>query len=175
MQFAMRWIRLASRLCLWLAALLVVLMIIHVCLEVVSRTLLRRPLPGTIETVSYYYMVGIAFLPLGMVQLLRENITVDLIDNVLTKGGRRWVDAFSVLMTFLVVALVAWASLDMAVRQTGHGEATLVAQYDMPVWPARWLLVAGIAVFFLACLIQLFGFFAEKPTAATDATDEGSI
>lgn len=161
---AMRWIRFASRICVWLASLLVVVMIAHVFLEVASRLILRRPIPGTIEAVSYFYMVGVTFLPLGMVQLARENITVDLIDNVLPPKGRRFVEAVSVLITFGVVAVVAWASFEMAVRQTGHGEATLVAQYNVLIWPARWLLAAGLVVFFFACLVQFIDLLTGRNT-----------
>ena len=50
----------------------------HVVLDVFLKFAFNAPLIGTLETVSYYYMVGAVFLPLGAVELKKEHVHVDL-------------------------------------------------------------------------------------------------
>ena len=45
-----------------ISGLLLLVMMLHVTLDVALKYLLNQPVPGTLEVVSYYYMVGTVFL-----------------------------------------------------------------------------------------------------------------
>ena len=44
--------------------ILMVLMMLQITLSVLGRYLISQPIPGTLEVVSSYYMVGVVFFPL---------------------------------------------------------------------------------------------------------------
>ena len=50
---------------LWLGALALVAMMVHVTADVVLKITLNWPVAGTLEIVSYVYMVACTFLPLA--------------------------------------------------------------------------------------------------------------
>ena len=62
-----------------LATLFLVLMALHVSLDVGLRYLFGKSFTGTLEFVSFYYMVAVVFLPLAYVELQREHISVDVL------------------------------------------------------------------------------------------------
>ena len=57
-----------SRIITYAATALAALMMVHVTLDVILSQFIAEPLPGTVDYVSYYYMVGLVFLPLPFVE-----------------------------------------------------------------------------------------------------------
>ncbi|MBM3487255.1 MAG: TRAP transporter small permease [Alphaproteobacteria bacterium] len=137
-----------------LGFLLMLAMALHVVADVAAKYLFALPVFGTGEIVSYYYMVGLIFLPLAFVQRKKAHIMAEL----LTKGwGTRptaWLDlGYNTLMA-LFVALLVWRSAAEAIRATGVGEHVQGSGYFIYVWPARWMLPAGLGVMALYALLQ---------------------
>ena len=73
-----RLIRIISDILLSISIVCLILMMGHVVLDVFMKITFNSPIIGTLETVSYYYMVGAVFLPLAAVELKKENVHVDL-------------------------------------------------------------------------------------------------
>ena len=71
-----------SRIITYIATALAALMMVHVTLDVILSQFIAEPLPGTVDYVSYYYMVGLVFLPLPFVEYTNEHIKVDLIHDL---------------------------------------------------------------------------------------------
>jgi len=69
-----------SRMLAFVGAVGVILMMVHVCADIVARTITGASLPATVEIVSYYYMVLVAFLPLAWVERRGGMISVELIE-----------------------------------------------------------------------------------------------
>ncbi len=59
-----------------IAAAGALVMMLHICAEVVSRNLFGAPIPATVEIVSQYYMVVPAFLPLALLERRRGMVSV---------------------------------------------------------------------------------------------------
>ena len=59
----LRWLEWPIQLLLWIALLAGFLMMLHVSADVTGRSFFGRPLEGTTEIVSAYYMVIVAYLP----------------------------------------------------------------------------------------------------------------
>ncbi len=77
-----------SRIITYIATALAALMMLHVTIDVILSQFIAEPLPGTVDYVSYYYMVGLVFLPLPFVEYTNEHIKVDLIHDLLPVGAR---------------------------------------------------------------------------------------
>ena len=71
-------IRIFSNILLAISIVCLIFMMGHVVLDVFMKITFNSPIIGTLETVSYYYMVGAVFLPLAVVELKKENVHVDL-------------------------------------------------------------------------------------------------
>ena len=150
---------------LYLGMAAVAAMACHVTVEVLSRLAFGRPLTGTIEIVSYFYMVAVTFLPLGNVQTRREHIVADAIANMLPKMIRPVTDFVGRLVSIAVGAFLLWGVTDMALRQTRIGEAVRAAYFDIPIWPARWMLTIGLGAMLLMMIVQLL---SPQPSHSND-------
>jgi TRAP-type C4-dicarboxylate transport system permease small subunit len=62
-----------------LAGLGIILMLVLVVTDVIGRSVLNVAIPGIDTVVASYLMVATIFLPLGLLQLLDENIAVDIL------------------------------------------------------------------------------------------------
>ncbi len=144
--------RLAQGLAL-LGALGVILMLLHVFLDVASRNLGGPPIPATNAIVSRYYMVLIAFLPLGYVESRNAMIKVELTDMFLTPALRRANDGLVALLSALVYGGISWMKLDTALDNWRVGSFVDVLGRQIPIWPTYFLPTLG---FGLAALISLW-------------------
>ena len=120
------------------------IMVIITILDVLSRHLLHRPVPGVIE-LNEVLMVGIVFLGLGMAQKEKAHIRAELFVSRLPPKLRRLFDLLALIFSacFWVMLLTqavprAWGSY-----LTGEYREGLI---KFPIWPARWALAIGILI-----------------------------
>ncbi len=150
------------RLLIWLNRALLVLsggmilaMMMHICIDVAARFFLKRPLVGTTEFVTYYYMVACIFLALPVVQEHNGHIAVELLTTRLGARASAAVEAFAHLAVAVFTGLVAWKAAEVAMKQTAVRETAWVDAIKLETWPARWFVVMGAAVMALWAFLQL--------------------
>ena len=141
---------------MWVACACGVLMMLHIAVDVFCRNVLNAPIPGTVETVSAYYMVAIAFFPLAYISRSEGHIFVELFTRGLTGRGQAWLDLVVSLVTGAYIVIFAWQSTEVALDKTGEGEVWETATGFMAVWPSRWFLTVGLAA--MAIYTFLIGF-----------------
>ncbi|HCP81835.1 MAG TPA: TRAP transporter small permease, partial [Octadecabacter sp.] len=95
MQFLVNLTDRISQVLMAIAIALAAVMMLHVTLDVILSQFIAEPMPMTVDLVSFYYMVGLVFLPLAFVETKNEHIDVDLIHAVLPKGGKMSLDLVS--------------------------------------------------------------------------------
>ena len=144
----------------WLAGILLVfgtialvLMSVHVVGDVGGRLLFNKPLYGTTEIVSFYYMVAAVCLPLAYMELRDEHITVEVIYQKLPAWLRRIVFIFSTLATAAFFALFAYQSWFDSLRAMSSGEMVMGAAL-IEIWPSRFFLPISFAVVVVAALLR---------------------
>lgn len=116
------------------------LMMLHVCADVLTRQFTTWRVPGTLETVTYVYMVVIAFLPLAMVQARRQQISVELFVELIPPRMLALLDGLVGLVGTVFLIVMTWFSLRLAWSQTQIWEAAPSMTAPVPIWPVRWLL-----------------------------------
>lgn len=139
-----------------IACLFVIVMMLHVCADIVMRGLFHAPLFGTIEIVSAYYMVALAFLPIAWISRMRGHIIVELFTSHLAPRRIRLIDGLAGLVTLVYVATFCWQVIHTAIDKTAIGEAWESASGQIPIWPSRWLIPAGFLMMSAYVLIQVF-------------------
>ncbi|ATH78038.1 C4-dicarboxylate ABC transporter permease [Vreelandella venusta] len=137
-----------------LASLFLVLMALHVSLDVGLRYLFGKSFTGTMEFVSFYYMVAVVFLPLAYVELQREHISVDVVVGRLPPVVQLALYLFASALGLLYFGMLCYQSYLDAVRATVRME-TAMANFKFYLWPSRWALPIGFAAMCLAILANM--------------------
>ncbi|SFH41441.1 TRAP-type C4-dicarboxylate transport system, small permease component [Palleronia marisminoris] len=132
----------------------VLVMMVHICGDVILRTLTGRPLPATVEIVSRYYMLIVAFLPLAWVERQDGMISVEFIDGVMGAGTMRLSNAIVGLLSALIYVVLAWTSGEAALSQVANRSFVIVLNSRVPVWPGYLLLPAGFTLAAIAVLLK---------------------
>ncbi len=130
-----------------------VLMMVHVGADIALKLLFNAPLVGTLETVSYYYMVGIVFLALPFVELRREHVAVDLFFVKLPQGAQVVVYAAGMVLAAGYYGLFCFQTTLDALKATAQRE-TVMANFLFYVWPSRWALSVGSGILSLMLLLK---------------------
>lgn len=164
--------RLAQGLAL-VGAIGIVLMMLHVGADILSRNLMGRPIPATHEIVSRYYMVLIGFLPLAWVERRRGMVAVEVLEWMLGPRGRRFSDLLVALIAFGIYAGLAWVTWHTALSNWRSGSFVTVLNYRLPVWPTYFLLPAGLALAALATLVRALEVLTGyRPDAAAPGMED---
>jgi TRAP-type C4-dicarboxylate transport system permease small subunit len=140
---------------LWAGAIAVLAMMVHVTADVLMKVALNQPIMGTLEIVSFVYMVGCTFLPLAHVQLSRTLIIVEVFTQNLAPEKNLRFDIGAAVLTVAYLSLLAIMGAVVAVAKTGIGEAQDATYFDLPVWPMRWVFCISCGLAALIALYQL--------------------
>ena len=132
----------------------VLVMMVHICGDVVLRTLTGRPLPATVEIVSRYYMLIVAFLPLAWVERQDGMISVEFIDGMIGPGTMRLSNALVGLLSALIYVGLAWTSGEAALSQLANRSFVIVLNARVPVWPGYLILPIGFTLAAMAVLLK---------------------
>ena len=167
-------ISLADRLSQMLAfvgAIGVVVMMIHVCTDIVARLVTGASLPATVEIVSYYYMILVAFLPLAWVERNNGMISVELIDFMLTPVMMRISDGVVAALGAVIYAVVAYATWITAADNFETGTFVIALQHKIITWPGYFLPPVGFA---LAAVVMVVRFIDLVTGSIGHARESGA-
>jgi TRAP-type C4-dicarboxylate transport system permease small subunit len=133
------------------------IMVLVTVLDIMSRHMLKRPVPGVIE-LNEVLMIGIVFLGLGMAQREKAHIRAELFIIRLRPAVRKWFDFVA-----LAVSLIFWALL-LSQAVPGAIESYTIGEYregliKFPIWPARWALALGLFLICLQLAADMISFF----------------
>ena len=146
----------------WGAAAMAVAMMFLVSADVAGRGIFGSPITGTVEIASAYCMTAIAFLPLGLITLRQEHITVGVFTERLSERVRSALDIFAAIVTLAYTCAVTYQALVMAIEKTGIREAREAGLGLIEIWPARWLVAVGFALMVYCVAICMAGPDGDK-------------
>lgn len=155
----------------FVASLLVVLLILHVSADVIMRAFFNAPIKGTIEFVSYFYMIGITFLALAMVERHDAHISVEVLTELMPKRVVHVLIVLATILAIVVLVLLCWRSWIEAMSNLRRGSALVVAGGDqLPIWPSYFMLPIGFGIATLAALYKLVCLLMNRPFALDEDT-----
>ena len=137
----------------FLASFFLILMMVHVGADIFAKLVFNSPIIGTLETVSYYYMVSIVFLPLAFVELRNGHVFVDLIFRNFPLRAQVIIYVLGCLISVSYYSLFCYQTFLDAVKATSEQE-TVMSNYLFYVWPSRWTLPIGSATLVLAIILN---------------------
>ncbi|WP_170984539.1 TRAP transporter small permease [Rhodoligotrophos defluvii] len=179
---AERWLDRLIFLSLLAGSIGLALMMLHITVDVALRYFFRIALVGTIEIVSYYYMIAVVFLPLAFVERKSEHIEVELFVQYMPIKARNAFYIFGRVAAIVFFAMLAYQSWQDAIQYTRIGEEPM--GLELPIWPSRWILPISFGLLVLALVLHtikgIINFAAEKPQGdgpafARDASPEEAL
>lgn len=149
-----------------LATLATLVMMISITIDVAFRILYNRSVPGVLE-ISETALVTAVFLGLAYTGVTNSHIAVDLLTERLGKRTLRWVLSLAWALSTAYLLWILYATATRAIpsfiaRETRMG---LVA---WPIWPARWIIVIGIAAMLLVSVANLVRTIAGREVLGAD-------
>lgn len=148
---------LLANLLIMVGAVAMISMMMHISIDVLARFLMGRSLFGTLEFVSYLYMIAVVYLPLAAIQIRREQIIVEFFSQWFSPRALWVTDVIAMFITIIYVGTILWWGFQEALRTLGR-EVIVIGNLDMPIWPTRWLLVIGL----IALLVVLMSQFVRS-------------
>jgi TRAP-type C4-dicarboxylate transport system permease small subunit len=139
----------------------------------VTLRFLGGGVPGTLEIVTYYLMLMVAFLPLARVERLDAAITVDLAYTLLRPIAQRGVTLFIAALSTCVYGTIAYLTWLDAVRHAGTRAYATTVFYDLPVWPAYFILPAAFALAATVTFLRIFEASGTWPLPPDPIGDPG--
>lgn len=157
-----------------LGAVAVVLMMLHVTLDVILLNVFRISMNTTPEIVARYYMVAVAFMPLGWLTLRNQMISVELLDFVLPKWLRNLSDFVIALIGAAVYGLLSYATWLKALRELRSRSFVDLVTVQMPVWQSHFIVPAGFALAALACALLAIVYLSHTARAELQRLTTGA-
>jgi TRAP-type C4-dicarboxylate transport system permease small subunit len=140
--------------CTFVGGVSLIAMMLHITLDVAMKYAFNSPVPATLETVSYYYMAGVAFLPLAGLERHDALIHVELFYEKLPEGVRWLVLALALLLAAGYCGAAAWAAVKPAMHAYDVGAYT-VGLVALITWPTRFLPIIGFGLLATVLLWKL--------------------
>ena len=151
------------------AALL--LMMLQTVVDVTMNNLFGGPIEGNLEIMSVYHMVALVFLPLAIVELKHEHITVDLLVRLFPPRLRRATDCAGYLVSTLFFGMLTWQTGIDAYESWAMDEL-LMTSILITIWPAKFSLPIGFAAVMLASLLHAWRSATDPGFDPTPAAPE---
>jgi len=129
-----------------------------ICADITARTLFDAPIAGVTEMVSLS-LVACVFLQLAHAVLNGRLMRVEMLQTPLERrapaAASAWRAAFALLGAALLLAVVAGSWPDLVSAWATSEFAGVEGIFTMPVWPIKFLIVAGSAAAAAVLLRQL--------------------
>lgn len=145
-----------------LGAVAVLALMTTVLANAVRRLAFGSPIQGSIDYVSAWWMPAILAFGLGLAAVRSEHIQVDVLEGLWGRVEKRLSVWVSSVITLGLLGLLILAGLEEAHLQHGLGETAPAA--SIPVWPSRYLLVAGLGYYCLVVAVLLWRHARSRAT-----------
>lgn len=142
-----------SKVAVGLAGFGIILMLVLVIADVLSRALFNLAIPGNDVIVASYLMVAAIFLPLALLQMLDENIVVDALYNRLPTVVQDLLDVLAHLLAVAFYILLGWIYFRVALEAFEVKEY-ITGTWNVPIWPARILMPLGLFLGAFAAFVK---------------------
>lgn len=133
----------------------IIAMLVHICAYVIGRHVAASPIPATVEIVSNYYMVLIAFLPLAWAERNGDMISVEVFGQFLKGPLKRANAIFVAVVTAGAYAVLTFATWLVAMREFGAKSFVMSLSVPIPVWPSYFILPVSFGLATIICLLKV--------------------
>jgi TRAP-type C4-dicarboxylate transport system permease small subunit len=139
-------------------------------IDVASRSLGGRSVPGVLESAEIILVIGV-FLGLAYAQRNKAHVATSIVIDLLPRSIARVMRATGLLIVAAYVGVAAWVSAERAWASIRSGEVRF-GLIEIPQWPARAAIALGFAMLLLELLRDVFRALTGR---ADDETRAGML
>jgi TRAP-type C4-dicarboxylate transport system permease small subunit len=143
-------------------------MMLHVSADVSGRYFFGKPLEGTTEIVSAYYMVLVAYLPWAYLARNDTHIAVDIFTRLMPMAVAHWLDIAVKTLVVLYLSLFVYQTGSQAIGQTRIHEVWQAGTAFIPVWPSRWVPPIACGLMVLTVVLKIIDEIIKGPRPQTE-------
>lgn len=140
-----------------IARIAAVAMLLLILVQVVARYILDLPIYGIVEFTETFLMPAIVFFSIGLVEINKGHVRVEILYDRLSGGAKRTADAFIHGCTFIFYALIAWLGAEEALLSLERG---YTISSDLPLSLAFALAIVPIGAGAMS-LRQIVGLYID--------------
>lgn len=159
----LKWLEWPIQLFLWIALIAGFLMMLHVSADVTGRYFFGKPVEGTTEIVSAYYMVIVAYLPWAYLARNDTHIAVDIFTRLLPRSLAHWLDVLVKVVVCLYLYVLISQTGSQAINQTRIHEVWQAGTTFIPVWPSRWLPPVAALLMLIYLVVKIIDGIIKGP------------
>jgi len=139
-----------------IGAIFIVIVMVYMCAEVLSRKFLGRPLPGVIDWVELA-MGTFAFLGASYCQRVGGHVRMELLVGRL-RGRILWFcEALAVAVALFYISVIAFKSFTEDFMWAFElGDSTM--DIELPVWPSKLIVPIAMSLLAVRLAINLWGY-----------------
>jgi TRAP-type C4-dicarboxylate transport system permease small subunit len=126
--------------------------------DVTGRYFFASPLPAAYEIISLT-MPGIIFCALPFVSYSEGHVTIDLLDNFLTSGIKRWQGVFANLLAAIALGFIAYRLFALSLDHIRFREVT--NELYLSLWPFSLTMAVLCAIATLALVANTYAYLAN--------------
>jgi TRAP-type C4-dicarboxylate transport system permease small subunit len=168
-------IRAIDRLLLWIAGAALVAMMLHITADVVATNLFGSPLPLTNATVTQYYMICVAYLPLAAAELRGSHVSVDFFVNRMPPRPRAAVAVAVQLLGTGIYGALAVQAWQLATEKLARNAFLMEQTTRVTTWPSYFVIPAGFGLIAALLALRLAFALAGRPDPAPPAPGPGEL
>lgn len=136
----------------WLGAVILAIMTVMTFVDVVGRYAFNSPIVGAVETTELFMGV-IVYLGMAMTTQSRGHISVDLLTSNVGPQTRAILAVIADLVSAVFVYFLSWELWRVARRTLDNNLLTQI--WELPVYPAAYIMAAASSVMVLVLICQL--------------------
>jgi len=155
-----------TRVLSYLGMMGILAMMLHICADVLGRTLLGLSVPATLEMVTRYYMLMLVLLSLAWVEDKHQMIAVEAFTGMFGKAGLRVVHLLVTVFCIIVYSVLAVSTWHKATEQYDIGAYVVALDTQIIVWPGYFTLPFGFGLAALVCLMKILLNLITKTASA---------
>lgn len=125
-----------------LAMLALIVMMMIIVLDVTMRYVFSSPIHGAYDVVEVSLLTFV-FHGLSACFLVRQNIVIDLIDNLVSARATHMLVRLSDFITIAILALMIWSMFEPASQAFQYGDKKL--ELGLKLWILWTIAIAGLA------------------------------
>lgn len=145
-----------------IAAILVIAMMLHVVFDVILKYSISNGFPATVEIVSNYYLVGLAFLPLALAEKQNAQISVEVVTSILPLSIQRGLLIVAWILSIITFAVLAHQTFLDAVEKQRIGAFIFSQGVRLFVWPCYYFLPIGFGLMVLTLAYRILALFRPQ-------------
>lgn len=154
-----------------IAALAVVVMMLAIVLDVVTRWVTGASLPAMVEISETSLVVSI-FLGLSWAAVTGAHVSVSLVTDRLGKVAGRVTALIAWMLCTVMAAWYTWGTAHRALSSIERNEIRM-GLVHWPIWPLRWVIAVGFLILTLVCIANVLRIIGNKRLLGAADSDPG--